>query len=194
MIAPQRDSAKSERNVNDQRGGISLSLSRNQMAIGLMLGYVVLQSIVPLFIALGGGGSPFIFNAAWVVGGLAGCALILPIVSHRMLFSREVWKVVGARMLSFAMLWWVAGFLSLGLYALSTQFIDVSVAATLYETWPIFLVILTAWLFRKEARYRKITAKTIIMFGFAILGIALVIASQTGGFGSFVSADTGGGG
>ena len=178
--------------MNDNRG-YGISLSRNQTAAVLMLGYVVLQSLVPLFVALGGGGSPFIFGAAWRIGGLIGCALILLMLFRKMLFSGEVWKVVGARALSFAMLGWLAASFSLVLYAWSTQFVDVSVAAALYETWPIFLVILTAWLFRKEARYRKITAKTIIMFGFAILGIALVIASQAGGFGSFVSADTGGG-
>ena len=42
--------------MNDQRGGISLS--SNQMAVVLMVGYVVLMSFVPLFVALGGGGEP----------------------------------------------------------------------------------------------------------------------------------------
>ena len=176
--------------MNDNKG-YGMSLSRDQMAVGLMLGYVVLQSLVPLFVAFGAGESPFIFNAAWVVGGLAGCALILLIVFPRMLFSGEVWKVVGARALRFAMLLWVVGFLNLGLYAWSTQFIDVAIASTLYETWPIFLVILMGWLFRMEARYRKVTVKTIFPFVVALIGIASVIASQAGGFGSFVSADTG---
>ena len=87
----------------------------------------------------------------------------------------------------------MVGSLDLVLYAWSTQFIDVAITAALYETWPISLVILTGWLFRKEARYRKITTKTIFMFGVAILGMASVIASQAGGIGAFVSADTGGG-
>ena len=92
------------------------------------------------------------------------------------------------------MLLWVVNSFWTAIYAWSTQFIDVSVATALYETWPIFLVILTRWLFRTEARYRKITAKTIFLFGVAFLGIASVIASQAGGIGAFVSADTGGGG
>ena len=179
-------------NVNDN-SGFGISLSGNQMAAGLMLGYVVLMSFVPLLIAFGAGESPFIFNAAWRVGGLAGCALILRIVFPRMLFSGEVWKAVGTRTLSFAMLWWVVGFLDLVLYAWSTQFIDVSVAATLYETWPIFLVILMGWLFRMEARYREITTMTIFLFVVALIGIVSVISSQAGGIGAFVSAARGGG-
>ena len=181
---------RSERNVNDNKG-FGISLSRNQTAAGLMLGYVVLQSLVPLFVAFGAGESPFIFSAAWRIGGLMGCALILRMLFHKMLFSGEVWKVVGARALRFAMILWVVASLNLVLYAWSTQFVDVSVAAALYETWPIFLVIFTGWLFRLEARYRKITQKTIFPFVFALIGIASVIVSQAGGFGSFFSADTG---
>ena len=172
--------------------GFGVSPSRSRTASGLMLASVFLMSFIPLFVAFGGGGSPLIFNAAWVVGGFVGCALTLLIVFPRMLFSGEVWKVIVSRALSLAMLWWVVGFLNLGLYAWSTQFIDVSVAVMLYEIWPIFLVMLTAWLFRKEARYRKITANTIFPFGFAFLGIVSVIASQAGGIDAFASVDTGG--
>ena len=185
--------------MNDQRYsiGISLSLSGNGMAVGLMLGYVAVQSLVPLFVALGGEGSPFIFNAAWRVGTTIGYALVLLtllIVFRGALFSGEVWRVVRSRVLSLEMILWMASFIGLGLYAWSTQYIDVSIAAALYETWPIFLAFLTAWLFRSQGRYRRITNKTIFMFALAVLGMALVIASQAGGFGAFVSADTGGGG
>ena len=179
--------------MNDNKG-YGMSLSRNQMAVGLMLGYVVLQSLVPLFVAFGAGDSPFIFSASWRVGLSIGHALILLIVFRGMIFSGEVWKAVGSRALSLAMILWVVASLNLGLYAWSTQFIDVSITAALFETWPIFLVILTGWLFRLEARYRKITAKTVFFFSVAVLGMASVIASQAGGIGAFVSADTGGGG
>ena len=179
--------------MNDQRG-YGVSLSRNRMAAGLMLGYVVLLSLAPLFVALGAGGNPFIFSASWIVGMSIGCSLILLIAFRGMVFSGEVWRAVGARSLSFAMLLWVVNSFWTAIYAWSTQFIDVSVAAALFETWPLFLVILTGWLFRTEARYRKINAKTVFLFGVAVLGMASVIASQAGGIGAFVSADTGGGG
>ena len=179
--------------MNDNKG-FGMSLSRNQMAVVLMAGCVVLMSFVPLLVAFGGGDSPFIFSAAWRIGGLVGCALILLIGFPRMLFSGEVWKAVASRALSLAMLGWVVSLFDLVLYTWSTQFVDVSITAALYETWPIFLVIFTGWLFRLEARYRKITVKTIFPFGFALIGISSVIASQAGWFSSFVSADTGGGG
>ena len=179
--------------MNNERG-YGVSLSRNQMAVGLMLGYVALQSLVPLFVAYGAEGSPFAFNAAWRVGGLIGYAVILLALFRREVFSGEVWKVVWSRAVSLAMLLWVVGSLDLAVYAWSTQYIEVAVATALFETWPIFFVILAGWLFRTEARYRKITAKTIFLFGTAFLGIVSVIASQAGGIGAFVSADARGGG
>lgn len=179
--------------MNDQQR-YNISPSRNQTAAVLMLGYVVLMSFVPLFVALGAGISPFIFSASWRVGLSIGYALILLIVFRKMLFNGEVWKIIMARTVSLAMLLWVVNSFWTAIYAWSTQFIDVSIATALYETWPIFLVILTWWLFRIEARYRKITAKTIFLFGVAFLGIASVIASQAGGIDAFLSADTGRGG
>ena len=40
--------------MNSQRG-YGVSLSRDRMAAGLMLGYVVLMPFAPLFVALGAG-------------------------------------------------------------------------------------------------------------------------------------------
>lgn len=177
--------------MNDNRG-YGISLSRNQMvAAVLMLGYVVLMSFVPLFVAYGGGDSPFIFNAALGVGMSAGCAMILLIFFRGMVFSGEVWKAVLSRALSLAMILWVVGSFDLALYAWSTQFIDVVVAAALFEVWLISLVVLTGWLFREEGRYRRITPYTIFLFVAALIGIASVIVSQAGGIGTFILADTG---
>ena len=177
--------------MNDNKG-FGISLSRNQTAVGLMLVFVVWQSFMPLVVAWGAGDSPFIFNAAWRVGTSTAYALILVVAFRRELFNRETWKLICDRRNLAMLLAWMVSFLDLALYAWSTQFVDVSVTAVLFETRPIFLVILTAYLFKAEARYRKITAKTVLFFGGAILGMASVIASQAGGFGSFFSADADG--
>lgn len=180
--------------MNNERGyGLSLLLSGNQTAIGLMLGYVALLSFMPLAVAYGAVDSPFIFNAAYAAGMSIGCALILLIFFREEVFSGEVWKVVWSRAFSLAMLFWVVNFSWIVMYAWSTHFIDVAIATALYETWPIFVVAFTGKLLRRENRYRKITVKTYYPFGIAFLGIGSVIASQSGGIGAFFAADTGGG-
>ena len=162
--------------------------SRSRAAAGMMLGYVVLQSFLPLVVAFGGESGPFLFNAAWRAGELLGFPLLTLAFFRKRIFSRAAWKAVCRRSLCFAMFLWIAGSFALALYAWATKYIDVAVAAALFETWPVFLVVLTGRLFRQEARYRKATLKTAFVFGFAVLGTTLVIASQAGGFGAFVSS------
>ena len=178
--------------MNGERGR-GATPPRNRTAMGLMLGYALSMSFVPLFVAYGAKDSPFIFNAAYAVGSVAGFALILLSSFRGMAFSGDAWKAIRSRTFSALTLWWVAASFGMPLYAWSAQLIEIAVATALYETWPIFLVVFTGWLFRVEARYRKITAKTLSMFGIALGGIISVIASQAGGYGAFVSADAGGG-
>ena len=156
-----------------------------------MLSFAVLGSFAPLLFAFGVGDSPFIFTMWWRLSALAGCALFLLTIFRKTLFKKDVCGAVGRRLLSFALLCWLASFFDNTLYAWSTQYVDVSVTAALYETWPVFFVVLTGWLFKSDERYRKITARTIFPFLFALLGIAFVIASQAGGFSVFLPANDG---
>ena len=142
---------------------------------------VVGYSLIPLFIAWGGTESPFIFNTAWRVGMPIGCLVVLVLAYRPLLLRKDVWSLVWQRIGSLPMLFWVFNSFHLVFYAWSTQFIDVAISAVLYETWPILLVLLTAWLFRSEERYRKLSARTGILFVFAFLGVTSVIASQSGG-------------
>ena len=154
----------------------------SQPATRLMTAYVVATSFAPLLVALGAGETPFIFSAAWGAGEVAGLSPILLLRFREIIFSREARKAVISQTLCLAMFLWTINSLWIAAYAWSTRFIDVAVAAALFETWPVFLVILTARLFRTEARYRKITKRTLLFFGIAILGIIFVFASEAGGF------------
>ena len=80
------------------------------------------------------------------------------------------------------------GYFDVALYAWSAHFIDVSITAILYETSPILLILLAGWLFRSERRYRKISPLALILFIVAFLGVASIIASQSGGFGNLRGA------
>ena len=163
----------------------------NGLAILLMAGAVTGWSFTPLFVALGDGGSPFVFNAAWRVGVVFGCVLILTFAYRDMLFRKDTWRVVWRRIGTLPMLLWVVAYLELAFYAWATQFIDVAIVAVLYETWPIMLVILTGWIFRREARYKKIAPISVLLFIVAFVGVGSVIASQAGGLSGFQSGGAG---
>ena len=71
------------------------------------------------------------------------------------------------------------------LFALGLHFVDVSIAAILYETWPLILMLLMYRLFldkdkdRDSQRYRPISPPTMIFLAVAIAGVALVILSHS---------------
>ena len=115
----------------------------------------------------------------------AAYALILPSLFREMAFSVEVWRSIAKSAVSVPMLFWIANSFWTALFAWSTRFIDVSVAAALIETWPLAMALLTARLFRSSKRYSKITPTALLMFGASIAGASFVAASQTGGFGGF---------
>ena len=170
-----------------------LSSPRNRTAAGLMLGCAVLQSLMPLFVTFGGAeNSPFAFNAAWRVGTTTAYALILTSAFRGEMFNRATWRLIGNMRGILSLLLWSSSFLDLALYAWSTRFINVAVSAALFGSRSILLVVFTERLFKREARYRKITARVVLFFCVALLGMASVVASHAGGFGAFFSVDKGG--
>ena len=143
------------------------------------LGY----SAVPLFAAWGdGGSSPFIFAAAWRIGLASGGFLFLLAFRSRLTLSGRVWRLAGRRTLSLPMLIWTVSYVNIALYALAIRFVDVAVAAALYETWPMMLVLITGKIFRGEERYLRIDLASWLLLATAFVGAALAVASQSGGF------------
>lgn len=59
---------------------------------------------------------------------------------------------------------------------------DISVSAALYYDSPLIFALCVLWLFRGEARYRRMGAVEIGLFVIAIAGAGLVVASQVNGF------------
>ncbi len=151
-----------------------------------MLTAVASYSLIPLLVANGSGSNnPFLFGAGMGLGSTIGQALFLAAFFRESLFGRTVLSIIFRRLLTWTMLFVIVTQLDYGLFALSTRFIDVSVAAILFETWPIFLIMLTAFLFRGANRYRKITPDVVLLLVIGFLGFWFVASSQTGGFGNW---------
>ena len=164
---------------------LTLRLSRNTAAIFLMFVAILAYSSTPLFVAWGGIDSPFFFTGVWKMGQVIGCLLFLLARYNSLLFDQTVWRAIRRRILSPTMALWLIGFFDLAFFAWSTQFIDIASTTVLYQTWPIILIGLTAWLFRSERRYKRLTVRTYVLLALAFLGVVSIIASQVGGLSSF---------
>ena len=149
-----------------------------RLAVALMGAYTLAQACVPTLIALSRGASPFLLNAAWRLAGLAGCASFLTARYPRLTVEAFARKSTWRKALNANMLLWLLAYSDMAFFALSVRFVDVSVSAMLYETRPVLLVALTGWLFRSEARYRRVDAATVCLLSASAFGSALVLASQ----------------
>ena len=65
------------------------------------------------------------------------------------------------------------------LFAVGLVFIDISIAAVLHTTWPLFLVLGMSFLFRHTKRYRPVTWAMLFFLVPAMTGIVLVVASHS---------------
>ena len=127
--------------------------------MGYMLIASVAYSVIPLVVNLAGGShAPFLFNA-WLRMGVAGACLLFLLVFFRSGHLRGgdvvlVWKRFVVWPASALIILAVAGSLDYALFAWSIRFIDITVAAILFEMYPVGIMLFAAWLFRGETRYR----------------------------------------
>ena len=158
--------------------------SNNLPATGYMLIAVFGISLIPLFVDLGGGSkNPFIFNAWLRIGASIGCLLFL-LVQYRgarleRKFSTTVMKWVFTWPNNKTLILTTLVTFEYALFAWSVKFIDITVAAILFETWPVFVILFSTWLFKEDLRYRRITPMTIILVFLSVAGFVFAIASQT---------------
>ena len=70
---------------------------------------------------------------------------------------------------------------AIGAYALlslSLAFVSVSVSGVLYETWPMFLLVLTLYLDRNTGRYNVFSISTCFLFFQSLAGMTLIVMSH----------------
>lgn len=147
-----------------------------------MLGAVLFYSFIPLAIARGGGvESPFLFNAGFRFGATAGCLLFLLVFYRPLLLNRSFWAAAGVGAVSWTALFSVLNSLEYALFSASVRFVDVSISAVLFDLWPIFIILLIAWLLPDEG-YRKNLQGILPFLTVAFIGLGFVVISQIGGF------------
>ena len=72
------------------------------------------------------------------------------------------------------------------LFAWSLNFIDIAVTTILFQSWPVFFLILSAMLFQnnsQEERNGKATLSLLLLIGLGFIGFAFIIFSYTGELG-----------
>ena len=134
------------------------------LALPVMMAAVLGFSFAPLAIVVGGGeDSPFLVNLLWRVGLAAGYFVYLAGFCRSLIRSPDFWSAVAARALMLrhgynwrrisylAIVLAVIGNFDSALFGLSTKFTDVSVIAVLFETWPIFYILITVRILNARA-------------------------------------------
>ena len=173
------------------------SESHNGVAIALMLVTVVGASFIPLVIKWASGDeSPFLLNAAWRIGVVLGCLLILAAFFGR--FLLDEWMVLWqnrSKLLTWAVGGTIVGTLDYALFALSIRYIDIALSTVMIETYPIIVVFLIAFIDRKEqSRRRKIGGPIILLLtcfvGFDEGFLDCQSSGGAGGVGQFLAVRT----
>ena len=179
--------------------GILLRFRPSATAAGAayMLVAVVGLSFVPTVIALSDGGShPFLFNAWFRLGFVAGCLLFLTTTLARLKGRRGVLSAVREqvkrditvltgkgstlrqRIVAAGLLLCAVSNFDFALFAWSVRYVDVAVAAVLYEIWPISIIFATALLIRR--RYERVNGETVSLLVMCFVGVTFVVISQSG--------------
>ena len=159
-------------------------LGRLHPALYMMIS-VAAFSAVPVLLELGDAkDSPFLFTAIWKGSIGLGLGIVVLLLKRDFLFEPAVTQDIWSHSKSWLMLVSIVGHCGFVLFTLGLVFVDVSVAAILFETWPLILILLMSFLFLDKGteegaqRYRPITAGTLIFVFLAIAGVTLVILSH----------------
>ena len=170
--------------VGEANTGLSLQrqqTKRNRLAVGYMFLAIICASLSPLVISVSGASeSPFLFNGGWRLGTLVAYLMFLAAFYSPLLRNRETLSLIVRRTFSWTMLIIVIVNFDFALFVWSTQFIDISVAAILFEIWPIILIFLMLRLLKEEGRYRRITLGMFLMLAVSFIGFVFVVLSQEG--------------
>ena len=158
----------------------------------LMAGSALLYSLGPLLIHLGGGAAAsLVFSGLRRVGSAAAVGLGLLFWFSRELRTPGLWAAVWAQSRTWAAAGVLFSMMDKVFYAGSMNFLDVSVAPVLVATWPMGVVFLLARLY-PHRRIRLPVPAVAGLLALAGAGVALVVASESGGLRFAIAPDGGG--
>ena len=161
-------------------------MSRDRIAFLYMSVSVLATSAEPLIIILGNGGtSPFVFTLMWRGAGALGILIALLVFFRQTLtdYTARVLLLRACRSWRFALL--CATELSFFFYVFSFGYIDPAIAAILYGSSPVVVVVAGMLLFRTEGRFYNTTWGMALPFCVAFTGMVFLTLSQSGHSGTF---------
>ena len=140
---------------------------------------VVSFSAFPILFNLGEADeSPLLFVGVWQAGVGLGAGGALLLFKRKLLFSPGVIEDITRECTTWWMLGSVVGACGFAFFALGLAFVDVSLAAILYEIWPLLLILLAPFLFKDNQRYDPTSVVTWFFIAVAVVGVVLVILSH----------------
>ena len=159
-------------------------MARNRAGAGLMLAAMLLAALIPLALLRGGSSQePFLFNGFWRLGAAAGVAAFLLAFLPRLCFSGLVWAAAARQLRRGLFFLSLLNSAEFALLSWAARVSDLSVALTVQQVYPIFVIMLLGWLFRAEGRYRRNLAGLLPWLLLSALGAGLAVAGYAGGFG-----------
>ena len=156
-------------------------MAHRSTATGAMLFSVLCYSLVPLLLVTTEGQRlPFLFNSSYRLGAAIFAFVFLIIFFGDLLRNSKVRELVFLRLRRASIILVVIPYFGYTAFAISVNYIDISVTTIIREIWPLLFIIFTERLLRTQNRYRSITGTTVglVLFGFA--GFFFVILSQHG--------------
>ena len=168
-------------NTNNNSGG-----GLNRLAFIWIMISVIAESFVVLIIDWGETKEyPFFFATFSNFFGFF--IFLFIIISIRpKLFSKKVLRAVilapkdSVRMNLLIVPCIISAIANLPLLSIATKYIDIIPAAIIFEMTPLFLVLLSSLLFRKEKRFKRLTLWVVILFALGLTGFGFVVIGQTG--------------
>ena len=157
-------------------------------ALFFMVGAVLGYSLTPLVVVLAGGDSPFLFNAGWRLGLVIGFMTFAWARYRPALQIPSVISDIRGALKSPAILATAISNFDYALFVMATMTIHVTAATVVFETWPLWMILMLALAYRGEDRYQKTVLFTVGMIGMCVVGLYLVIGSQSGTL-SYLSQD-----
>ena len=157
-------------------------------ALVFMTGAVFGYSLTPLVVVLAGGESPFLFNAAWRMGLVIGFTTFLLTRYRPLLHIPSAVSIVRDDLKSPAILATAISNFDYTFFVFATMMVHISAATVVFETWPLWMILMMAFAYRGQDRYQNTVLFTIAMIGLCVVGLYLVIGSQSGTL-SYFSVD-----
>ena len=136
-------------------------------------------ALIPLVNYLAAAANPFFYNAGLRLGSVLAYRAILLIFYRRILFDPQVPRATARNFPTWPTIWVLVNYLEYAFFAHSTRFLDISISTILFETWPVFLIFLRSYLFRKKLGYHRLGPEILLVLSLSFTGLLFVVGNQT---------------